>query len=109
MTEGSLSATTWTRMMSCGSPCPRAASEFDRPTPGPSTALRFPAEPFTPVGWYMWPLAGQEEVAEAEKVWLVAKIVEDAYEDYRSFFFMEFDDETSEAEIASLITRLLYP
>jgi hypothetical protein len=59
------------------------------------------------VGFYVRPEAGQEGVAEADKMWRVAGGDQDNYEEHESFFFMHFDDDATEAEIVSLIRGLL--
>jgi hypothetical protein len=59
------------------------------------------------VGFYVRPEAGQEGVAEADKVWRVAGGDQDNYGDHDSFFSLEFDDDVTEAQIVSFIKALL--
>jgi hypothetical protein len=60
-------------------------------------------------GFYVRPEAGQEGVAEADKMWRVAGGDEDNYGDHPSFFDLQFDDDVTEAQLAFLIRGLLDP
>jgi hypothetical protein len=55
--------------------------------------------------FYVRPEAGQEGVAEADKLWRAAGGDEDSYINHPSFFCLRFDDDATEAQIASLIIR----
>jgi hypothetical protein len=61
------------------------------------------------VGFYVRPEAGQEGVAEADKMWRMAGGDKDNYGDHDSFFSLNFDDDVTEAQIASLVRGLLEP
>jgi hypothetical protein len=61
------------------------------------------------VGWYVRPEAGQEGVAEADKMWRMAGGEEDSYGDHTSFCYMQFDPDVTEAQLASLMRGLLDP
>jgi hypothetical protein len=58
-------------------------------------------------GWYVSPEAGQEGVAEAEKLWRMAGGDEDNYDDHDSFFFLELDDDVTYTQLALFIQGLL--
>jgi hypothetical protein len=55
------------------------------------------------VGFYVCPEAGQEGVAEADKMWRVAGGDQDNYGDHDSFFYLQFDEDVNKAELVSLI------
>jgi hypothetical protein len=59
------------------------------------------------VGFHIRPEAGQEGVAEADKMWRVAGGDQHNYGQHSSFFYMLLDDEVTEAQIVSLIRGLL--
>jgi hypothetical protein len=59
--------------------------------------------------FYVRPEAGQEGVAEEDKMWRLAGGDEERYGEHDSFFELGFDVDTTEAEIASLIRGLLEP
>jgi hypothetical protein len=59
------------------------------------------------VGWYMRPEAGQEGVAEADKMWWVAGGDEHNHDDHDSFFYLQFDANVGEAQLVSVIRDLL--
>jgi hypothetical protein len=61
------------------------------------------------VGFMVRPEAGQEGVAEAEKMWRVAGGDQDNYDDTISSFYIRFDGDTTEARLASFIRGLLDP
>jgi hypothetical protein len=58
------------------------------------------------VGFYVCPEAGQEGVAEADKMWRLAGGDEDNYGDHPSFFYMRFDEGVTIAQLASLVRGL---
>jgi hypothetical protein len=58
--------------------------------------------------WYVCPEAGQEGVAEADKVWRVAGD-KGHYGERDSFFDLIFHEDVTEAQLASLILGLLGP
>jgi hypothetical protein len=55
------------------------------------------------VGFYVRPTAGQEGVAEEDKMWRVAGGDEDNYGDHNSFFYLMFDGDVTTAQLASFI------
>jgi hypothetical protein len=57
--------------------------------------------------FYVRPEAGQEGVAEADKLWRVAGSGEDHQGRHCSFFHLHFDDDVTEARIVSLVRDLL--
>jgi hypothetical protein len=59
------------------------------------------------VSFYLCPEAGQEGVAEADKLWRMAGGDEDNYDEQDSFFNICFDEDVSEDLLASLIRGLL--
>jgi hypothetical protein len=59
------------------------------------------------MGFYVCPQAGQEGVAEADKMWRVAGGDEDNYGDREALFQMGFNGDVNEAQLASLIRGLL--
>jgi hypothetical protein len=61
------------------------------------------------VEFYVRPEAGQEGVAEADKMWRVAGGDQDKYGDLDAFFYIRFDDDVTEDQLASLIRGLLDP
>jgi hypothetical protein len=61
------------------------------------------------VGFYVRPEAGQEGVAEADKMWRMAGGDQDKYGDHDSFFGLHFHEDVAEAQIVSLIRGLLDP
>jgi hypothetical protein len=61
------------------------------------------------VGFYVCPEAGQEGVAEADKMWRVAGGDEDNYDDHESFCDLQFDDDVSTAQLATFVRGLLEP
>jgi hypothetical protein len=69
----------------------------------PGQALQARAE------FYVRPEPGQEEVAEADKMWRVAGGDQQNYGGHDSFFAMHFDEDVAEAQIVSLIRGLLDP
>jgi hypothetical protein len=54
-------------------------------------------------------MAGQEGVAEVDKLWRVAGGDEDNYDDHDSFFYLAFGQDVAETQVASLIVGLLDP
>jgi hypothetical protein len=61
------------------------------------------------MGFYVRPEAGQEGVAEADKMWRVAGGDHDNSDDHNSFFNLQFHEDVTEAQLASFITSLLQP
>jgi hypothetical protein len=59
------------------------------------------------MGFHLCPEAGQEGVAEADKMWRVAGGDEHNYGDHESSFYLQFDPNVTEAQLASLIRGLL--
>jgi hypothetical protein len=59
------------------------------------------------LGFCVRPEAGQEGVAEADKMWRVAGGDEDNYGDHPSYFYMTFGEDVTEAHLATLIRGLL--
>jgi hypothetical protein len=59
------------------------------------------------VEFYVRPEAGQEGVAAADKMWRIAGGDEENYGGHDSFFRLFFDDDTTEAQLASFIASLL--
>jgi hypothetical protein len=76
----------------------------------PIHSLAIPGQSLnTRVGWYVCPEAGQEGVAEADKMWRMAGGDEDNYGGHDSSFYLHSDDDVTEAELASFIRGLLDP
>jgi hypothetical protein len=50
---------------------------------------------------------GQEGVAEADKLWRVAGDDEDNFNEHGSFFRLQFDEDVTDAQLASLIRGVL--
>jgi hypothetical protein len=63
--------------------------------------------PCASVGFYVRPEAGQEGVAEADKLWRVAGGGEDNYGEHDSFFSLQFSGDVTTAQLASLTVGLL--
>jgi hypothetical protein len=61
------------------------------------------------VGLYVRPEGDQEGVADADKMWRMAGGDEDNYDGHDSFFDLQFHDDVSDAQLASLIRGLLDP
>jgi hypothetical protein len=58
------------------------------------------------VGFYVRLEAGQEGVAEEDKIWRMAGGDQDSYGDHDSFFSLRFDDNVNDAKLAFLIRGL---
>jgi hypothetical protein len=56
------------------------------------------------VDWCISPEAGQEGVAEADKMWRMAGGDQDNYGDRGSFFAVRFEEDVTEAQLASLLS-----
>jgi hypothetical protein len=61
------------------------------------------------VGFYVCPEAGQEGVADADKLWRMAGGDEEKYGDHESFFFLEFGGDVTRDQVGSFVIGLLQP
>jgi hypothetical protein len=59
------------------------------------------------VGFYVRPEAGQEGVADVDKMWRVAAVAEEDYENHGSFFFLVFPGHVNQAQVVHLVRSLL--
>jgi hypothetical protein len=59
------------------------------------------------VGFYVSLEAGQEEVAPADKMWRIARGDVDNYGGHASFYYLQFHENVTEAQLASFVTSLL--
>jgi hypothetical protein len=59
------------------------------------------------VGFYVRPEAGQEGVAEADKMWRVAGGDRDNYGDHPSFLYLRFDPDVTTAQLVTFIRALV--
>jgi hypothetical protein len=61
------------------------------------------------LGFYVRPEAGQEGVAEADKMWRMAGGDQDNYGHHKSFFHLRFHEDVTNAQLASFMRGLLDP